>query len=118
MDMRNPKNLSFWSDLTQFIVRVYRSAACLPKDEQYNLVSQVKRAAVSIRLNVVEGAACESSTEYARFLEIAYRSARETLTCIELAVELGLSKAELVDDLCAFGDRLAGAIYSYRKSVL
>ncbi len=116
--MRNPKNLSFWSDLTQLIVRVYRFCAHLPTEEKYNLVSQVKRAAVSIRLNIVEGAACESPTEFARFLEIAYRSAKETQTGVELSAELGLCQPELVQDLLLFIDRVAGAIYSYRQSVL
>jgi len=35
MRVRNPKNLSFWSDPTQFIVGVYRFTAQLPKDEKY-----------------------------------------------------------------------------------
>jgi four helix bundle protein len=77
----------------------------------------MKRAAVSIRLNVVEGAACESPNEFSRFLEIAYRSARETLTCIELTAELELCKVELISKLIETADRLAGAIYSYRRTV-
>ena len=116
--MRNPKNLTFWDDLVRFVVRVYRFSGSLPKDELYNLSSQVRRAAVSIRLNLVEGAACESASEYARFLEMAYRSSREALACIELAVELELSRADLVADLVSSGDRLAGAIFAYRRSVL
>jgi four helix bundle protein len=116
--VRNPKNLSFWNDLVQFVVRVYRFAGSLPKDELYGLSSQAKRAAISVRLNLVEGAACESAVEFARFLEVAYRSCREVLACIELAVELELSKADLVTELISSGDRLAGAIFAYRKSLL
>lgn len=116
--MRNPKNLSFWPEVTQLIVRVYRFAATLPPDEKYNLTSQAKRAAVSVRLNIVEGAACESACEFARFLEIAYRSAKEAQTCVELAAELGLTRSELADELIKFADRVAGAIYAYRQSLL
>lgn len=115
--MRNPKNLTFWPDITQFVVRVYRFSTCLPKTEMYNLGSQVKRSAVSVRLNVVEGAACETLAEFARFLEIAYRSLRESLTCVELAVELGMCTMETVEELLALGDRLDGAIYAYRKAL-
>jgi four helix bundle protein len=75
----------------------------------------MKRAAVSIRLNIVEGAACESPAEYARYLEIAYRSVRKTLTSIELAVELELCKADRVDELLTLGERLAGTVCAYRK---
>ncbi len=115
--MRDPKNLHFWSEVTQFIVRVYRMARTLPKEELYNLGSQVKRAAVSIRLNIVEGAACESPLEFARYLEISYRSLRESLTCIELAAELEFVKAESIQELVEFGDRLAGVIYAYRRAL-
>ncbi len=115
--MRNPKNLSFWTDITQFIVRVYRMAGRLPKAEMFGLTSQMKRAVISVRLNIVEGAACDSPAEFSRFLEIAYRSLRETLTCIELAAELEFVKAEAIQELLDFGDRLAGAIYAYRRSL-
>jgi four helix bundle protein len=115
--MRNPKNLHVWPEVTQFIVRVYRMAGTLPTQEMYNLGSQVKRAAVSIRLNIVEGAACDSPTEFARFLEISYRSLREALTCVELAAELQFVKMESIQDLLEFGDRLAGVIFAYRRSL-
>ena len=115
--MRNPKNLNFWPEVTRFIVRVYRLAGTLPRQEIYILGSQVKRAAVSIRLNLVEGAACESPAEFARYLEIAYRSLREALTCIELAAELEFVKAESIQELMDFGDRLAGVIFAYRRSL-
>lgn len=115
--MRNPKNLHFWPEVTQFIVRVYRMAGTLPRQELYNLASQVKRAAVSVRLNIVEGAACESPAEFARYLEIAYRSLREALTCIELSYELRFVKVESVQELLDFGDRLAGVIFAYRRSL-
>jgi four helix bundle protein len=115
--MRNPKNLSFWPEVTQFIVRIYRLAGTLPRQELYNLTSQIKRAAVSIRLNIVEGAACDCPAEFARYLEIAYRSLREVLTCVELAAELQFVKADAIQGLLDFGDRLAGAIYAYRRSL-
>ena len=115
--MRNPKNLQFWPEVTRFIIRVYNVAGTLPREEMYNLGSQVKRAAVSVRLNIVEGAACDSPAEFARFLEISYRSLREALTCIELTTELEFVKSESVKDLLDFGDRLAGVIFAYRRSL-
>src|SRR5262245_26838690 len=115
--MRNPKNLSFWADVTQFIVRVYQVAGSLPKEEMYGLASQMKRAAVSIRLNIVEGAACESPLEFCRFLEIPCRSVREAMACVELAAELHLCNPALVETLVAFGDRVSCAIYAYRSAV-
>ncbi len=57
-----------------------------PKEEIYGLISQMRRAAVSIPSNIVEGCARESQTEYLRFLEISFASLRE------LHYQLTLSK--------------------------
>ena len=49
----------------------------LPKDEKYNLISQIKRASVSIPTNVCEGAGRNSDIDFARFLTISQGSASE-----------------------------------------
>jgi len=67
-------------------VITYRATREFPKEEMYGLTSQMRRAAVSVSSNVVEGCARESQAEYLRFLEIAFGSLRE------LHYRLGLSK--------------------------
>ncbi len=67
-------------------VLIYALTAEFPRDELYGLTSQMRRSAVSVPSNIVEGCARESKTEYLRFLEIAFGSLRE------LHYQFGLSK--------------------------
>jgi len=49
-------------------VHIYRFAADLPDDERYNRVSQLRRAAVSVPMNMAEGSGCSTNPEFARFV--------------------------------------------------
>ena len=65
---------------------IYRATREFSKEEMCALTSQMRRAAVSVPLNIIEGCARESQAEYLRFLETAFGSLRE------LHYQLGLSK--------------------------
>ena len=116
--MRNHKQFKFWDSLIQQLVRSYRFASSLPAADQYALGAEIKRLTVRCRMSVVDAGACEAPLDCARSLELAYRQIKELGSCIEFAAELGLTKLELVDDLIQTCDRMAGAIYSYRRSLL
>jgi four helix bundle protein len=70
----------------EVVLLIYRATREFPKEEMYGLTSQMRRAAVSVPSNIVEGCARESQAEDLRFLEIAVGSLRE------LHYQLGLSK--------------------------
>ena len=73
---------------------VYRDTAGFPKEETYGLVSQIRRAAVSVPSNIAEGAARNSSREWVQFLGITCGSLAELDTQLELAIRLGFLKAD------------------------
>jgi len=77
--------------------RVYSLTQSFPKEEIYGLVSQMRRAAVSIPSNIAEGAARNSSTDFARFLYIAMGSLAELETQMLLSRELGFAEDSEID---------------------
>src|SRR5262249_100687 len=71
-------------------VDVYRICRSLPKDEQYNLTSQIRRACVSIEANIAEGCGRGSDADFARFLQIAMGSATELECHLLISCDLEL----------------------------
>ena len=87
--MRNHHRLLAWQESIRLVKQVYELSSHYPKDELYGLTSQMRRAAVSVPSNIAEGAARESSTEFARFLIISRGSLSELETQLLIAKELG-----------------------------
>ncbi len=98
----------------EFITHVYAVTATYPKYELYGLVDQIRRAAVSIALNIAEGSGAGGDMEFARFLRIALRSGYEVLCGVEVAIRLkyGNSKGnqELISEVDELGAMLTGLI--------
>jgi len=70
-------------------MEVYKATAQFPKEELYGVTSQIRRSALSVALNIVEGHASNSKKEFMSFLNIANRSLVETEYLLEVAQELG-----------------------------
>lgn len=68
------ENLTVWQMAMEYIDLMYHLAERLPASEQYNLASQLTRAATSIALNIAEGSTGQSDAEQKRFLGLALRS--------------------------------------------
>jgi four helix bundle protein len=84
--MRDHTKLRAFELADEVAILTYRITRQFPKEEIYGLTAQMRRAAVSIASNIVEGCARESQPKYLRFLEIAFGSLRE------LRYQLGLAK--------------------------
>lgn len=86
--MKSYKELHVWQLAMDITVDVYKATRVYPKDEVYNLVSQMRRASVSISSNIAEGQSRGHLREYVQFLSTSYASAAELETQIELSHRL------------------------------
>jgi four helix bundle protein len=112
------KNLDVWTLSMELARMVYRLTAAFPNDERFGLVSQMRRAAVSIPSNIAEGAARDSDNEFRNFLSIARSSLSELDTQIDLSYDLGFVPARLrseVDELLSRVDRMLYALHRVKK---
>ena len=85
------KNLDVWNRAMDLATEVYSITDQFPKSELFGLVSQTRRAAVSIPSNIAEGAARNSRKEYIQFLHVALGSIAELETQLLLATRLKLA---------------------------
>ncbi len=86
--MSTHRNLLVWQEAMKLVAAVYRETANFPKDERYGLVTQTRRAAVSVPSNIAEGAGRNSTGELIQFLGIASGSLAEMETELEIAAML------------------------------
>jgi four helix bundle protein len=86
---RDHRRLRVFQEAHQLTLAIYKETSVFPREEWYGIRAQLRRAAVSVASNIVEGSARRSSREYVNFLNIAGGSAAETSYLIDLASELG-----------------------------
>ncbi|MEO7984189.1 MAG: four helix bundle protein [Bacteroidota bacterium] len=75
-----------------FVTECYRLSNVLPPEEKFGMISQIRRAAVSVHLNIAEGASRKSETERKRFYEIARGSMIEIDAALDIANSLAYLK--------------------------
>ena len=111
--MRDHTKLRAFELADALALMVYRSTISFPGEEQFGLTSQMRRAAVSIASNIVEGCARTTQRDYLRFLDMAYGSAREVEYQASLAHRLNYLNAKAYTSLrdhCAETSKVLGAL--------
>jgi four helix bundle protein len=108
--MRDHRKLIAFDLADELALLVYRESRRFPKDEQYALSSQIRRAAVSVPSNIVEGCARKTEKDYLHFLDTAYGSATEVEYQASLARRLGYLEDNEVEEKAAEVARVLNAL--------
>jgi four helix bundle protein len=92
--MDTHKDLIVWQKSMNFVTEIYKMSLKLPNEEKFGLISQIKRASVSIPSNIAEGASRKGTKEFIHFLYISLGSCSEVETQLIICENLGYIEGE------------------------
>ena len=104
------EKFSIWHDARKFANYIYTLTKGFPKDERFGLVDQLRRAAVSIALNIAEGSDRRSDVDFRRFLRLAMGSLEESVTALYISMDQGYISKQKFDTLYEEANILAAKI--------
>lgn len=93
------EKLDVWKKSKDFAVKIYRATQSFPKEEKFGLVSQLRRASVSVSSNIAEGSSRTTGKDQGRFYTMAYSSAIEVLNQLMISKELQFLTVEAYNEL-------------------
>lgn len=112
--MKPHKKLNSWIKSFEFVKEIYLVTSRFPSDEKFGIISQIRRAAISVPANISEGAARKGIKEFIHFLHISLGSLSELDTLILLSKELDFidenESKQLVEKLDIIGKLIYGLI--------
>ncbi|MBF0479236.1 MAG: four helix bundle protein [Candidatus Omnitrophica bacterium] len=79
------EKLEVWQESLKLVLEINKLTKIFPKEEMFALSSQMKRAVLSISLNIAEGSGRSTKLDFKRFVQIAIGSTNETVTCLFVA---------------------------------
>jgi four helix bundle protein len=109
------QNLHIWKDAIELAFRLYVITKKFPKDEQFGLVSQLRRAGVSISSNIAEGSSRKSKKDYIRFIDIAIGSLNEVESILHISQKIGLISEPECDTMQTSIQKLGNSLGAFRK---
>jgi len=112
------RELLAWQRAMDLTETVYRLTAGLPAEERFGLVSQLRRAAVSVPSCLAEGNARSSTRDYLRFVNMAAGSLAEMRTQLMLATRLGFAPDEQVDPVLHQLTRVTMLVQALKKALI
>ncbi len=110
------KNLMAWQKADQLAYKIYLSTRSFPREEMYGLTSQLRRAAISIPTNIVEGIGRQNRNEIKQFSNIALGSLREVEYLLEFCFKLEYISREIYEELEAIRTETGALLWKFHKS--
>lgn len=112
--MHNFKELKVWQKARTLVKEIHLILRSFPEDEKYGIISQIKRASVSIPANIAEGTGRITDKDFSRFLDIATGSSFELETLIILSLDLEFLKKSDHDRIIKDLEEIQKMIYSLK----
>jgi four helix bundle protein len=111
------EKLLVWQRADQLVKEVYSASVTFPSEEKFGITSQLRRATVSVVLNIVEGQSRGSRKDFVRFLYIARGSLAESGYLIKLSAELGYLSNEQYTNLTKRHEVVSFLLYKFITSL-
>lgn len=115
--VRNYQDLIVWQKSLEFTIAIYRYTKTFPKEETYGLISQMRRAAVSISSNIAEGQTRHTVKQFFQFLSIARGSLSELETQIILTYRLNYISEDTKNELLKTAEEIGRMLSSLMKNL-
>ena len=115
--MQNFRNLDIWKHAHEIALDVYHISAKFPKEEQFGITSQLRRASTSIGANIAEGAGRRTDNDFRQFLYNAMGSLKECDNFLTLAKDLNYLPKSDYDMLAERIDHLGKMLTNFIKSI-
>ncbi len=115
--VRNYQDLIVWQKSLEFTIAIYRYTKTFPQEETYGLISQMRRAAVSISSNIAEGQTRHTVKQFFQFLSIARGSLSELETQIILTYRLNYISEDTKNELLKTAEEIGRMLSSLMKNL-
>lgn len=119
--MKPHQKLNAWIDSFRLVKTLYELTNTYPPEEKFGLISQIRRAAVSVPVNIAEGAARKGEKEFTHFLHVALGSLTELDTLILLSRDLEFISDEqailLIEEMDTIGKMIYGLIKKIESEI-
>ncbi|MFH0893301.1 MAG: four helix bundle protein [Bacteroidota bacterium] len=112
------EKLIIWEMSMEFGENIFNLSKTFPKNEMYNLSSQICRASDSIALNISEGSIGQSNLEYKRFINYSIRSLAEVVTCLHKAKRRKYIKDDEFTKYYQFSFHLMNMLIAFKKKII
>ena len=110
---QDAQDLKVWQRAIDLTVCIYQLTKDFPKEETYGLVSQLRRASVSVASNIAEGRGRLNAAEFRQFLGIALGSTFEVKTQLVVARRLDMGSSVAIDEAAALGEEVSKMLTSF-----
>jgi len=111
------ESLIIWQKAMDYGENIFNLSKKFPKEEMYNLSSQIRRAVDSVALNISEGSIGQSNPEFKKFIGFAIRSLAEVVTCLHKAFRRNYISEEEFNEHYDYAYNLMNMMSAFKKKI-